>query len=133
MKPLSESLTDLAERARAAENAATTARREGQAKRAALLASARTSVDQQMQQLERSASSAGDAVSSRWQELATQSRNEFERVRADLEAKRDERRVERAEQNAEASIAFASWAIDQAVYDVLVAEAARDETTAARS
>jgi hypothetical protein len=132
MKPLSESLNDLSKRARAAEDAAVAARREGQEKRAAMMTSARSSLDQQLQQFERSAAAAGDTISSRWQQLMSESRDQADRMRSDLETKRDDRRAERLEQNAEASIAFAAWAIDQAVYDVLVAETAQDEATAAR-
>jgi vacuolar-type H+-ATPase subunit I/STV1 len=132
MKPLSESLNDLSKRTRAAEDAAAAARREGQEKRAAMMTSARSSLDQQLRQFERSAAAAGDTISSRWQQLMSESRDQVDRMRSDLETKRDERRAERLEQNAEASIAFAAWAIDQAVYDVLVAETARDEATPAR-
>jgi hypothetical protein len=132
MKPLSESLNDLSKRARAAEDAAVAARREGQEKRAAMMTSARSSLDQHLQQFEQSAAAAGDTISSRWQQLMSESRDQVDRMRSDLETKRDDRRAERLEQNADASIAFAAWAIDQAVYDVLVAETARDEATAAR-
>jgi hypothetical protein len=132
MKPLSESLNDLSKRARAAEDAAVAARREGREKRAAMMTSARSSLDQHLQQFEQSAAAAGDTISSRWQQLMSESRDQVDRMRSDLETKRDDRRAERLEQNADASIAFAAWAIDQAVYDVLVAETARDEATAAR-
>jgi hypothetical protein len=138
MKTLSESLSDLSAKAKAAEDAAAAAREEGREKLEARLADLRSSAERRQAQLEQAATEAKDSATSRWNELRSAVKAHNERVTSDLDArkqasdeKRAQRRAEWAEQDATAAIGFAVFAIEQAEYAVLDAIIARDEADTA--
>jgi hypothetical protein len=71
-------------------------------------------------------------TASAWASLRAHVQEQFEKIRARLEDKRDdlnaktaERRAERAEANAADAIDFASWAVDAAEAEALEAAEAR--------
>jgi hypothetical protein len=134
MKPLSESLSELAAKAKAAEDAVAAARQEGREKLEARLADLRSSAEQRHAQLEQAATEAKDSAASRWDDMRAAVNTHRERIKSDLDArkqasdvKRTQRRADWAEQDAAAAIGFAMFAIEQAEYAVLDAVMARDE------
>ena len=73
-----------------------------------------------------------DELASAWASLRAHVQEQFEKIRARLEDKRDdldaktaERRAERAEANAADAIDFANWAVDEAEAEALEAAEAR--------
>jgi len=138
MRSLSESLSELAAKAKAAEDAAAAAREEGREKLEARLADLRSSTERRQAQLEQVATEAKDSAAARWNEHRSAVNTHLERIRSDLDArkqtfdvKRAKWRAEGAEQDAAAAIGFAMFAIEQAEYAVLDAIIARDEADTA--
>jgi hypothetical protein len=138
MHTLSESLGELAAKAKAAEDAAAAAREEGREKLEARLADLRSSAERRQAQLEAAATEAKDTAASRLNELRSSVSTQLERIKSDLEArkhssdvKRAQRRAEWADQDAAAAIGFAIFAIEQAEYAVLGAILAHDEADTA--
>jgi hypothetical protein len=134
MQTLSESLAELSARAKAAEDAAAAARKEGREKLDARVADLRSSAERRQEQLEQAATEVKESAKSRWNELRSAVKAHNERVASDLDAlkqasdeKRAQRRAEWAEQDATAAIDYAVFAIEQAEYAVLGAIIARDE------
>jgi hypothetical protein len=134
MQTLSQSLSELAAKAKAAEDAVAAARQEGREELEARLADLRSSAEQRQAQLEQAATEAKDSATARWDDMRVAVRTHRERIKSDLEArkqtsdaKRTQRRADWAEQDAAAAIAFAMFAVEQAEYAVLDAVVARDE------
>jgi hypothetical protein len=134
MKPLSEQLSDLADRARQAEDTVTAA----QAKDRAALQSQRerlkSSIDVATTKTQADATAAHEEMQSWWDETRSNIHDRFEVLRA----KRDEHRAERdlqkaenraddAELDAADAIDFAAYAIDEAEYAVVDAVIARSD------
>jgi chromosome segregation ATPase len=134
MQTLSESLAELSAKAKAAEDAAAAARKEGREKLEARVADLRSSAERRQEQLEQAATEVKESAKSRWNELRSAVKAHNERVASDLEALKQasdekwaQRRAEWAEQDATAAIGYAVFAIEQAEYAVLGAIIARDE------
>jgi DNA repair exonuclease SbcCD ATPase subunit len=134
MKPLSEQLSDLAARAKQAEEAVATAR----AKNRAALESERdrlkSSVTTAKTKAQANTAAAQEDARSWWDETRADVNERFEGLRAKRDAHRAERdltkaenRADDAELDASDAIDFAEWAVDQAEYSVVDAIIARDD------
>ena len=137
MKPLSEQLTELAARAKQAEDFVTAAR----AKNRAFLDSQRdalqSSIDQSKAKVEAGAAAAQDKAGSWWGETRSAVEDRLASLRAERDehhAERDvnraERRADDAEQDAVYAVEFAISMLDQAEYavaDAIIARADADD------
>ena len=131
-RPLSERLADLSQRAKTAEDAFESARAETRQKVEARLDQARTSVEQLKQRIQQDASSGVEEAKEQWQELQGRVSNRIEKIKADVNARKEQVvatravvRADLAEDEAAAAVADASSAVEYARYSVLRAVAAR--------
>jgi uncharacterized membrane-anchored protein YhcB (DUF1043 family) len=135
MQPLSEALADLSQRAKAAEDAFKASRTENKEKIDAQIDETRAAAERLRKQVQQNASAATDRMKSQWNDLQGRIAKTVERMRTDVEvrkqvfaADRAEARAELAEEEANAAVADASGAIEYARYAVLNAAAARRAT-----
>ena len=137
-RPLSERLADLSRRAKAAEDGFATARTETRQKLDARLDQARTSVEQLKQTIQQDASAATEQTKSQWQDLQGRIAKRVDKIKSDMNAKKEQFAADRAtfradsaEDEAAAAIDDAMGAVEYARYSVLYAAAARQEADSA--
>jgi gas vesicle protein len=138
MRPLSEMLADLAQRAKALEDAFEEARTENQQKLDAHLDQARASFERLRDQVQQNASNASDRAKGEWQDVQGRIAKRVNKIKSDVEVRRQEFAADRADLRADvatdeatAAIADANGAIEYARFAVLSAVAARKEANAA--
>jgi hypothetical protein len=138
MRPLSEMLADLAQRAKAVEDAFDSARTENKQKLEAHLDQARASVERFRDQVRQNASGANARAKDEWQDVQGRIAQRVDKIRSDVEVRKQEFAADRAELRADvatdeatAAIADASGAIEYARFAVLSAVAARQDANAA--
>jgi DNA anti-recombination protein RmuC len=131
-RPLSERLADLAQRAKAAEDAFETARTENKQKLDARIDQARTSVEQLKQRFQEEAASASAQAKSEWQDLQNRIGKRVDKIKANVNAQKQQFAADRAtvradfaEEDAAAALDDAVGAVEYARYAVLTAAAAR--------
>jgi hypothetical protein len=134
MRPISERLADLSQRAKAAEDAFAAARTETKQKLEAEMAQARMAVERFKDKVQQDASSATDRARDEWQDVQGRIAKRVARIKADVEVRKEEFAADRAELRADlaadeasAAIAEASGAIEYARFAVLRAAAARQD------
>jgi hypothetical protein len=131
---LSDELTKLAARAKEAEDRAAAAQGKARAELEQDVETARTSAQEQAEELRKTADAGKDKISVWWhdvqrswnQHLAT-IRDDIDERRAEHDVDKAERRAERAEDDAMFAIDYATAAITEAEYAVLDADLARIE------
>jgi hypothetical protein len=131
---LSDELTKLAVRAKEAEDRAAAARGKAKADLEQDVETARTSAQEQAEKLRKSADARKDKISVWWHDLQRSWNEHLATIRDDIEHRRAEhdvdkadRRAERAEDDALFAIDYAYAAISEAEYAVLDADLARIE------
>ena len=131
---LSDQLTELAARAKEAEDRAAAARDKSKAGLEADVETARTSAQERAKKLRESADANKNKLSVWWYDLqrtwnehVAKIRDDIDSKRAEHDADRAERRAEHREDDAEFAVDFAYSAIEEAEYAVLDAELARKE------
>jgi hypothetical protein len=141
MKPLSEQLQDLSQRAKKIENSAVATREKNQAE----LERRRNQLESDMkttgQKIETSVAQAKEKARSGWADLKNriderlaEARTKIEERKAERDVNRAERRAQAAEDDAADAIAIAVYVLDQAEYavvDAALARAAADDIRAA--
>ena len=137
MKRVSESLADLSRRAKSAEDSADAARAETRELLAARVAKARTEAERQAEQLHATAIAAEQDATDRWAQVQADWKNHVRTMRANIQdkqaardTKRTDKRAAYAEDYAEAAVAMAVAAIEEAEYAVLEAALARADADA---
>jgi len=133
-RPLSERLADLSRRAKGVEDAFATARTETKQKLDAHLDQARTSVEQLKHEIQLDAASANEEAKSQLQDLQTRFAKRIDKVKADVNAQKEQFAADRAtlradlaQDDATAAVDDALGAIEYARYAVLYAAATRLE------
>ena len=136
MRPLSERLADLSQRAKAAEDAFAAARTDNKQKLQAELAQARAAVESFKEKVQQDASFATDRVKDEWQDVQGRIAKRVARIKADVEVRREEFTADRAQLRADlaadeasAAIADAGGAIEYARFAVLRAAVARADAS----
>jgi vacuolar-type H+-ATPase subunit I/STV1 len=131
---LSDQLTDLAARAKDAQDRVAAAKGKAKADLQADVETARTSAQDQAKKLRESADANKNKVSVWWNDLQRIWNEHISKIREDIDTKRAEHDVDRAQRHAERkeddaafAIEFAYAAIDEAEYAVLDAALARME------
>ncbi|MFI6359838.1 hypothetical protein ACIBJF_46420 [Streptomyces sp. NPDC050743] len=131
---LSDTLTILAERAKAAEDHASQAATQSREQLQAEVERAREDAQAQAAKLQESARGAEAKISQWWAEMQQNWRDHTAKVSSDIEARKREhdtaraaRQADRAEADAVAAVEFALAAIEEAEYTVLDARLARME------
>lgn len=131
---LSDQLTELAARAKEAEERAAAAQGKAKSDLQAAVETARASAQAQAQKLRESADANQNKLSVWWNDLQRSWNEHVAKVREDIDAKRAEHDVDRAEKIAEKreddaafAVEFAYAAIEEAEYAVLDAALARTE------
>jgi len=137
-RPLSERLADLAQRAKAAEDAFASARTENKQKLEARIDQARTAVEQFKQRIQEEAASASAETKSQWQDLQNRIGQRVDQIKTNMTARKEQLAADRAnvradfaEDDAAAALDDAIGAIEYARYAVLNAAAARLEANSA--
>ena len=132
MPTVSESLAKLSQRAKEAEDHIAAARNETHEQLQARVAEAKATAQRRREEMKAHGATVKDELASAWAGLVAHVHEQFEKMRARLDEKRDdldakaaERRAERAEANAADAIDFASWAVDEAEAEALEAAEAR--------
>ncbi len=132
MKPLSEQLQDLAQRAKKIEDSASAARKKNQAELESRLNQLNSEIQSAGQKIETSAADAKGNVRSGWadikgriEERLTATRTKLQERKAERDVNKSERRAQEAEDDAASAIAFAVYVLDQAEYAVVDAALAR--------
>jgi len=140
MRPLSEALTDLSQRAKAAEDAYDASRTETKEKVDARIDEARASAERFQKEVQQEAADSTERTKSQWKDLQARIAKTMDKMRTDVDARNEAvaaRRAEAhaawAEEDATAAVAIATGAIDDAYYAVLNAVAARQEADVAPS
>lgn len=130
----SDELTKLAARAKEAEDRAAAARGKAKAELEQDVETARTSAQEQAEELRKTADARKDKISVWWHDLqrswdehVATIRDDIEHRRAEHDVDRAERRAKRAEDDALFAIDYAFAAITEAEYAVLDADLARME------
>jgi hypothetical protein len=131
---LSDELTKLAARAKEAEDRAAAAQGKAKAELEHDVETARTSAQEQAEELRKTADAGKDKISvwwhdvqRSWNEHVAMIRDDIEHRRSEHDADKAERRAERAEEDAMFAIDYAAAAITEAEYAVLDADLARLE------
>jgi len=132
MKPLSEQLQDLSQRAKKLENSAAAARGQDQAELERRRDQLNSDLESSRRKIETSAGQAKDDVRSGWADIKRRMDERLADVRAKIQERKAERDVNRAERRAQAAeddaadaIAIAVYVLDQAEYAVVDAALAR--------
>ena len=131
---LSDGLTDLAEKAREAEENTRDAKAKSQAELQQKLAATKEAADKQADELRAQREQARGVGANEWDALQQSWNDHVDRIRAKIDERKAEHDQNKAEAEAEDSenyaayaIAFAASAIEEAEYAVLDAELARTE------
>ena len=129
---LSASMTELSRKAKEAAEHTAAARDETREQLEARAAAARAAAQRRSGEMKARGVKVKDDLASAWAGLRAHVQEQFEKIRARLEDKRDdhdvhaaERRAERAEVNAADAIDFAAYAVDEAEAAALEAAEAR--------
>jgi hypothetical protein len=140
MQPLSEALADLSKQAKATEDAFKASRIESKEKLNARLDETRAAAERLRKQVQQEASAATEHTKSQWNDLQGRIAKTVDKMKADVEVRRQvfaadraEAQADWAEEEANAAIADASGAIEYARYAVLKATAARRATDSDQS
>jgi hypothetical protein len=130
----SEQLDKLADRAKRSEENIAHAREEGQAELKARVQQARESSEKHAAELKSGASGAKAKASKWWTDVQDDWNKHIDKIRKDVDNRKDEHDVKRAEHraehredDAEAAVAYAYAALEEAEYAVLDAILAREE------
>ncbi len=136
---LSASMADLSQRAKEAEDHIAAARKETHEQVEARVLAAKASAHRRREEMKTRGTKVRDELASTWTSLLAQVQQQFEKMRAKLDEKRDdhdakaaERRAERAEANAADAMDFARYALDEAEVSALEAADARKVADAHR-
>lgn len=134
MKPLSESLMDLAARVKTLEDSAAAVRDENRAALQARREELETVIDREVKEIEKTTAEAKQAARSWWSDTKdaierqiAAMRADFEKRHAELEQKSVERAAENAEDDAVAAVTLAGYCLDAAEWAVVRAEQTRGE------
>jgi hypothetical protein len=134
MKALSEQLSDLAARAKQAEEAVATARAKDRAALESERDRLKSSVTTARTNAQANTAAGQEDARSWWDETRADINGRFEALRAKRDArwaerdlKKTENRADDAELDASDAVDFAEWAVDQAEYAVVDAIMARDD------
>jgi hypothetical protein len=137
MKRVSDSLADLSRRAKSAEDSADAARAETRELLADRVAKARSEAERQAEQLHATTIAAEQDATDRWAQVQADWKDHVRTMRAHVQdkqtardAKRTDKRAAYAEDYAEAAVAMAIAAIEEAEYAVLDATLARADAEA---
>jgi hypothetical protein len=143
MKPLSQQLAELSQRARSAEDAAATASSQARQRREELrgrVEQARATAQQQAGQLRQATGQAADEATAWWTDVQDtwnshlrMARTRISDTKGRLDADLAQRRASNAEAYATAALAFALATVDEAEYavlDAILARADADDLTA---
>ena len=129
---LSASMSELAHKAREAEQTTVAAASDAQDKLEVRVAAARATVAQRREDLKERSAGVHDDLSSMWTGLRGHVHEQFEKIRSKIDEKRDdhdgkvsERRAERLERHAAHAVDFAVYAIAEAALAVIEAVEAR--------
>jgi len=143
MKPLSESLMDLAARVKRLEDSAAAVREQNRAALQARREELETAIDREVKEFEETTAEAKEAARSWWSDTKgaierqiAAMRADFEKRHAELEQKSVERAAQSAEDDAVAAVTLAGYCLDAAEWAVVRAEETRgeaDELAASRS
>jgi hypothetical protein len=132
MPTVSESLAKLSQRAKEAEDHVAAARHETRAQIQARVIEARAAAQRRAEEMKARGAKAKDDLDSAWASLQAQAQQQFEKMRAKIDEKRDDhdakaaqRRAERAEAHAAHAASFAQYAVDEADAAALEAAEAR--------
>ncbi len=126
MKPLSEQLQDLSQRAKKIEDSAAATRQKNQAELQRRHDQLRSDIESTGKKLETSAAEAKDNVRSGWADIKRRIDERLATANAKIQERKTERDVNRAESRAQAAeddaadaIALAVYVLDQAEYAVI--------------
>ena len=129
---LSDDLTNLAARAKQAEDRFAAAKRDAHANVQYDVQSARDSLEKHTDQLRHTAEANRGQVAQWWSGVQKSWDDQIASIRRDVDSKKAEhdlkvaqRKADSAEQDAEFAIAYAYWAVEEAEYRVLDAHLAR--------
>ncbi len=129
---LSASMAELSQRAKEAEDHIAAARKETHEQLETRVAVAKACAQRRREEMKTRGAKMNDQLASAWASLVAHVHEQFERMRARLDEKRDdldaqtaERRAERAEANAADAVDFAQYALDEAEAAALEAADAR--------
>jgi hypothetical protein len=141
MKPLSEQLQDLSQRAKKLEDSAAATRAKNQAELERRRNQLKSDIESTGQKIETSATEAKENVRSGWidikrriDERLTDARTKLQQHKAERDVNKAERRAQAAENDAADAIAVAVYVLDQtelAVVDAALARADADDLRAA--
>jgi hypothetical protein len=130
MRPLSDRLADLSQRAKNVENAFATARTENKQKLEAEIAQARVAVEQFRERVQQDAATATDRAKEEWADVQGRIAKRVAKIKADVEVRKQEFTADRVELRADLAADDASGAIEYARFAVLRAAAARADANA---
>jgi hypothetical protein len=138
MRPLSELLSEMSDRAKVAEDRTATARNETREQVEARIAKVKADTQRRREEAKAEGAKAEDDLTRHWQSLRAGVREHLDQIRGAIDERRDDhdakvavRRADRAEDNAADAIEFALYSIDEAEQSVLEAIDARLVATAA--
>ncbi len=136
---LSASMAELSQRAKEAEDHIAAARKETREQLETRVAEATATAQRRREEIKTRGTTVKDELASAWASLLGQVHEQFEKMRARLEEKRDDfdanaagRRAEGAEANAADAVDFAQYALDEAEAAALEAADARKIANALR-
>ena len=136
---LSASMAELSQRAKDAEDHIAAARKETREQLETRVAEAKAAAQRRREEMKTRGIKVNDQLASAWASLVAHVQEQFEKMRAKLDEKRDdldaqaaERRAERAEANAADAADFAQYALDEAEAAALEAADARKIADAQR-
>jgi len=136
---MSASMAELSQRAKEAEDHIAAARNETHEQLQARVAEAKATAQRRGEEMKARGATVKDELASVWAGLVAHVHEQFEKMRARLDEKRDdldakaaERRAERAEANAVDAVDFAQYALDEAEAATLEAADARKIADARR-
>jgi hypothetical protein len=132
MKPLSEQFADLSVRAKKAEDSVAAARKDSHDRVVAAAEKARANVTAAIDKLDQDLKAAGASATDNWKQFQAKVAATQNSLKAAIDQKKREHRVERAARYADSLETEAAWAIDYASAAVDDARAAVLDAIAAR-
>ena len=124
LEKLSDSLTQLSDRAKVAETQAADARNETHEQLEARIADVQASAKQRRQELHARVRETDDKVTSHWSDLRDDVHAKFGKLHDEIDKRRDDHNVKAARRRAHKATTNAAEAIDFALYAIDEAEAA---------
>jgi cell division septum initiation protein DivIVA len=118
VKPLSEQLSALAQRAKSAEDAVAAAQKEAHEKVVARREESRATVSAAIDKVDRNVKSAGDTVSGSWKALKAKIAGDMDTLKANVAQRKHDRGVRRVENYAETLEAEAACSVDYAIASI---------------